>query len=213
MSLQKDIFNTSEGDSWFRRNEAALAARDWSRDPVCVKIKELFGSRKGLRVLEIGCGDGSRLRYLTKSLTCEVTGIDPSAEAISKAMSNGVNAFKATAEYLPFDDAIFDVVIFGFCLYLCDDSDLFSIAKEADRILDKTGWILILDFESRSPIYRPYHHCEGIQSRKMDYKEMFLWHPAYTLASHQKFHHSTLQWTDDPNEWVSLACLRKAIPG
>jgi hypothetical protein len=43
----------------------------------------------------------------------------------------------------------------------------------------------------------------------MDYKSMFLWHPAYTLASHEKLHHGTLAWTDDPDEWVSLACLRK----
>jgi hypothetical protein len=46
-------------------------------------------------------------------------------------------------------------------------------------------------------------------SRKMDYKSMFLWHPAYTLGSHDKFDHRTQQWTDEPDEWISLASLRK----
>lgn len=35
MSRQKDEFLSAEGDAWFMRNETALAARDWSRDPFC----------------------------------------------------------------------------------------------------------------------------------------------------------------------------------
>lgn len=209
MTLQKDIFSETEGDAWFRRNSASLSSRDWSLDPVCVKLKTLVGSTES-KILEIGCGDGSRLAHLTTMLPCEVYGIDPSEEAVAKAKEKGIKAIKSTADILPFDDGIFDVVIFGFCLYLCDDIDLFRIAQEADRVMkDGEGWLLILDFESRAPTYRLYHHLEGIQSRKMDYKSMFLWHPSYTLASLEKFHHETQKWTDDSDHWVSLACLRK----
>ena len=66
-----------------------------------------------------------------------------------------------------------------------------------------------LDFEARAPLFKSHHHLAGIQSRKMDNKSIFLWHPAYTLASHERFHHVTRRWTDLPDEWVSLACLRK----
>lgn len=209
MKSQREIFNESEGDAWFRRNEAALTVRDWAKDPVCIKIIELQNSRNNLKILEIGCGDGGRLSYLSKTLGSEVFGIDPSGESVQKAVKNEVFAFKATADNLPFADLTFDVVIFGFCLYLCDDNDLFRIVSEANRVLKSESWLLILDFESRSPVYRPYHHKQGIKSRKMDFKEMFLWHPSYTLASHQKFHHETMQWTDDIDHWISLACLRK----
>lgn len=208
MSLQKDVFMDTEGDAWFRRNQAALDSRDWSGDPVCRKLGTL-DLEQPARVLEIGCGDGSRLRFLHARYGHEVHGVDPSQEGVSKALGRGVQAIKATADALPFSDKSFDVVIFGFCLYLCDDTDLFRIAYEADRVLADAAWLLILDFEARAPFYKPYHHVPGIQSRKMDYKSMFMWHPAYSLASHEKFHHVTQQWTDDPDEWVSLACLRK----
>jgi len=174
-----------------------------------MKVAEL--SSYPLRLLEIGCADGSRLEYLSKHHGHGVYGVDPSKRAIAKAVQRGVDAQISTADVLPFSDGTFDAVIFGFCLYLCDDRDLFQIAHEADRVLANPGWLLILDFESASPVYTPYHHLPGVQSRKMDYKSMFLWHPGYTLASHEKFHHRTRQWTDESAEWVSLACLRKCL--
>ena len=208
MTVQKERFLESEGDAWYRRNAAALEARDWSTDVVCRRI-ELLAAGQTLRILEIGCGEGSRLRWLADQRGHVVTGVDPSAAAVAKAVERAVPALQSTADRLPFTPRSFDIVIFGFCLYLCDDEDLFSIAAEADRVLANPGWLLILDFESQAPRYRPYHHLAGVVSRKMDNKAMFLWHPGYTLASHEKFHHGTQQWTDDPEEWVSLACLRK----
>jgi ubiquinone/menaquinone biosynthesis C-methylase UbiE len=208
MTLQKEVFVATEGDAWFRRNEAALAALDWSNDAVSRKVQEVADGKR-LRILEIGCGEGSRLAYLASTHGHEVTGLDPSLAAVTKAQSRGVAAMQGTADKLPFDASAFDMVIFGFCLYLCDDADLFRIAAEADRVLAAQAWLLILDFEAPAPSYRPYHHFPGMQSRKMDNKQLFLWHPAYTLASHEKFHHATHRWTDDPAEWVSLACLRK----
>lgn len=208
MTKQKDTFLGGEGDAWFARNEAALSTRDWSQDPVSRKMASLLTAR-GTRVLEVGCGDGSRLEYLRTQHGCEVAGVDPSDQAVASANARGVRALKSTADALAFADASFDVVVFGFCLYLCDDADLFRIAQEADRVLTSPGWLLILDFDAAAPIYRPYHHVAGVYSRKMDYKSLFTWHPAYTVASFEKFDHLNLRWTDDAGEWVSLACLRK----
>lgn len=211
MSKQKETFLGGEGDAWFARNAAALSARDWSRDPVTLKLASVVTGR-GARVLEVGCGEGSRLEYLKNQFGHEVCGIDPSAQAVERTNARGVRALQSTADVLAFPDASFDVVIFGFCLYLCDDQDLFRISQEADRVLADSGWLLILDFDAATPTYRPYHHAAGVHSRKMDYKAMFLWNPAYTLASFDKFDHQTNRWTDDPGEWVSLACLRKRVP-
>jgi ubiquinone/menaquinone biosynthesis C-methylase UbiE len=205
---QKETFLAGEGDAWFARNQSALTVRDWSRDPVSLKLASVLEGR-GARVLEVGCGEGSRLEYLKNQFGHEVSGVDPSEKAVARATSRGVRASQSTADLLAFPDASFDVVIFGFCLYLCDDSDLFRIAQEADRVLASPGWLLILDFDSPTPVYRPYHHAAGILSRKMDYKSMFSWSPAYTVASCDKFDHQTFRWTDDAGEWVSLACLRK----
>lgn len=210
MTRQKDAFIDSEGNAFYDRNKASLDKRDWSLDPVCRKISELRLD-ENCQILEIGCGDGSRLDHIAQGQSYVVHGVEPSANAVAKANERGITAVQATADQLPFGDSKFDVVIFGFCLYLCDDGDLFRIASEADRVLKSSAWVLILDFEARAPTYRPYHHVAGLSARKMDYKSMFLWHPAYTLASHEKFHHGTQQWTDDPDEWVSLACVRKLL--
>jgi SAM-dependent methyltransferase len=207
MSSQRDTFLAGEGDAWFSRNEAALRDRDWSRDPVARKVAELAGGR-GSRILEVGCGDGSRLEWL-RGQGHEVAGLDPSARAVARARERGVTAVQGTADALEFADASFDFVIYGFCLYLCDDADLFRIAQQGDRVLRSPGWLLILDFDAASPLYRPYHHSPGMMSRKMNYQSMFAWHPSYSLAGYEKFDHASLRWTDDPQEWVSLACLRK----
>jgi ubiquinone/menaquinone biosynthesis C-methylase UbiE len=212
LSRQKDTFLSAEGDAWFRRNETALAAYDWSHDPVCRTIESLPRSNEPFRLLEIGCGDGARLQYLAGNEGFKVCGIEPSQLAVTKAQERGIQVTRATADALPFADSSMDIVVFGFCLYLCDDRDLFKIAHEADRVLASVGWLLILDFEARAPTYKAYHHREGILTRKMEYAPMFTWHPAYTVASYEKFHHGTRQWTDDPDEWVSMICLRKRCP-
>lgn len=211
MSLQRDIFKESEDDAWYKRNEQTLTSRDWSQDSICIKLSEILDITENVNILEIGCGNGARLKYLAENHNCTVFGIDPSAEAVFKANVFGISALQATADNLPYSDCMFDIVIFGFCLYLCNDSDLFRIAQEADRVLKSKAWLLILDFDSPSPIYREYHHRQGVRSRKMDCKSLFTWHPAYTIVSQQKFHHETQQWTDNPNHWVNLSCLRKSL--
>jgi hypothetical protein len=35
------------------------------------------------------------------------------------------------------------------------------------------------------------------------------WFSRNTLAAHERSHHVTQRWTDQADEWVSLACLRK----
>lgn len=209
---QRDIFMASEGDAWFRRNREALSSRKLpDSDPLLLQILAMAPEARaaGTRVLEIGCGDGTRLGWLKSHLGFECSGVDPSAEAVASAGSRGVDAHQATADALPFDDASFDVVIFGFCLYLCDRDDLFSVAEEANRVLRNPGWLLIHDFYSPVPVRREYHHRPGIFSYKMDYRSLFAWSPAFTVYSHVVRHHATLEFTDDPNEWVATSVLRK----
>jgi len=99
-------------------------------------------------VLEIGCSNGYRLQKLHKTYSCSCYEIDPSDNAIKDGQKQypTLNLYKGDATKLPFTDKKFDMVIFGFCLYLCDREDLFKIAYEADRVLKKNGHIVIYDF-------------------------------------------------------------------
>jgi ubiquinone/menaquinone biosynthesis C-methylase UbiE len=209
---QKDVFLASEGDAWHLRNSSGARARKLPEgDPLLVELLQLDApaATAGARVLEIGCGEGVRLQWLANQRNCECHGIEPSAAAVERAQTAGVTAVRGTAERLPFADASFDIVMFGFCLYLADRNDLFRIAAEADRVLRSPGWLLIHDFYSRHPSRREYHHRAGLFSHKMDYRTLFDWHPHYTNYSHRVQHHGTGAYTDEQDEWVGVSVLRK----
>lgn len=211
---QRDVFLESEGDAWFERNVGGSAPRNVGEsDPLIVEVLGLSSALAldSASILEIGCGDGVRLAWLQQNRGCHCCGLDPSAQAIEAANARGVTAQRGTAEQLPFADEAFDVVMFGFCLYLCDREDLFRIAQEADRVLKNPGWMLIHDFQSPVPSRRAYHHRAGLYSHKMDYRTLFTWHPAYTSYSHKLRHHSAGGYTDDPDEWVATSVLRKNL--
>ena len=211
---QRDAFLESEGDAWFRRNVTPATPHAAPQtDSLLREILDLPARHcvPGTKVLEIGCGDGARLSWLKENRGFDCCGIDPSAEAVAAAQARGIAASRGTAERLPFEDQAFEIVIFGFCLYLCDREDLFRIASEADRVLRSPGWLLILDFYSPATLKREYHHRRGLFSYKMDYRTLFTWHPAYTSYSHKLRHHSEHGYTDDSTEWVATSVLRKHL--
>ena len=214
---QKDVFLESEADAWFARNRNAISKRDFAvDDSVCQKLFQILETHKDqsndpLRILEVGCGEGARLAWLAESMNADVYGIEPSAQAVDVALNRGVKAQRGTADSLPFDSATFDVVIFGFCLYLCDREDLFQIASEADRVMKSSGWLIIQDFFAQQAVANEYHHRPGIQSYKMDYRQLFSWHPAYTCLSHDIVHHGNQMPTDDKSEWMATSVLRKRL--
>ena len=178
-------------------------------DFLLVEILGLNLPSEGIRVLEIGCGNGTRLSWLKQNCGFECYGLDPSSEAIKVAKRRGIIAHQGTADRLPFDDKSFDMVVLGFCHYLCDREDLFRIACESDRVLKNPGWMLILDFHSPEPFKREYHHYSGLFSHKMDYRKLFMWNLGYTNYTHKVRHHSEGGYTDDPQEWIATSVLRK----
>lgn len=179
---QKSSFLEIEGDRYFERNRSAL--KDWRRqaeqDPL---LRELARLRiRPEAVLEIGCSNGWRLRAMQEAHPeARLCGIDPSRLAVDYGRKNfpGLHLQCGSADDLPFETAGFDLVLFGFCLYLMDRCDLFRIAAEADRVLRDGGVVVTLDFHPDGPTRTQYHHREGVYSYKMDYGRMFLWNPAY----------------------------------
>jgi ubiquinone/menaquinone biosynthesis C-methylase UbiE len=215
MANQKEIFLASEGDAWFSRNKEVVENFDFSaNDEIVTCLREIIersgaSTDRPLRILEIGCGDGSRLAYLSRTWPVTAFGVEPSAQAVGVACGRGVNAIQGTADQLPFTNAMFDIVVFGFCLYLSDREDLFRIAQEADRVLKSDAWLVVHDFYSKSPVRREYHHRSGLHTYKMDYRTLFCWHPSYTCYTHRVLHHVNHEYTDEPQEWVATSVIRK----
>jgi ubiquinone/menaquinone biosynthesis C-methylase UbiE len=202
---QKALFLSGEGDAWFERNKEALAAKDG--DPVVEAVRALPRPR---RLLEIGCSNGWRLNQLQAETGASCSGIDPSIHAIAagRAAFARLDLQVGTAEALPFPDAQFDLLIYGFCLYLCDRRDLMRIAAEGDRVLAEGGHLIIYDFCTDSAYRNAYSHRLGYYCYKMDYATLFTWNPAYRMVSHRLLSHGGTQNMDDR---VGVTVLRKSL--
>lgn len=179
---QSDIFLRSEADRWLERNRDRLGVLD----PVGKVIDAI--DVKPQSVLEVGCSNGWRLDALRDKYGCKILGVDPSLMAAEEGAARNVPIFTGTAAALPIRRDSHDLVIFGFCLYLADPADWFTIAGEADRVLKPGGHLIIHDFAALDDAFaRVYEHCDGVMSYHVDFAEFWLANPLYTMAHRRVF--------------------------
>lgn len=209
MKKQKEIFLSSEGDAWYQRNKQVINQKE--SDCIIDCIEELNLSPKN--ILEIGCSNGYRLNKLNQKYNSYCFGIDPSLEAVKegKLIFDKISLDQGTADSLNFADNKFDLVIIGFCLYLCDRNDLFKIASEVDRVLSDKGFVVILDFEPPFPYKNNYKYIDGVFSYKMDYSSMFIWNPDYFLMYKKILGSGIFSSLHNPDERVVLNVLCKNV--
>jgi SAM-dependent methyltransferase len=171
---QAQFFMDSEGDRWFERNAERLG----QRDPVSAVIFSL--GIKPTNVLEIGCSNGWRLAALRDKYKCGIAGIDPSRKAAQEARKHEIGVWTGTAAAMPARSNNYDLVIYGFCLYLTDPEDWFRIAMEGDRVLKDGGYLIIHDFNNGAQAFaRKYEHADGILSYHVQWSKLWLAHPWY----------------------------------
>lgn len=209
---QKDIFKQTEADQWYLRNRDALLKKldNAQADEIITAISEL--DMKPEKVLEIGCSNGWRLEKIRQDFGSTCFGIEPSEKAVEDARENfpAIQVIAGSAESLPYDRESFDLVIMGFCLYLCDREDLFAIAASVDAVLADHGLVMILDFLPPAPYKNRYTHTEGVYSYKMDYGKMFEWNPAYNLVYRKIFSHEAIEsGIVPPDSRVGVTVLAK----
>jgi ubiquinone/menaquinone biosynthesis C-methylase UbiE len=172
---QSLTFLHGEGEAWMARNAGRY---DENSDPVLEAIDKykLIPDR----VLEVGCADGARLEVMQRMWGCHVEGYDPAYG--SKRGSSRVQVWAGTADRLQYSDEQFDMLIYGWCLYLCDPDDYFKIALEGDRILRDGGHLVVYDFYPDHTFKVPYKHKAGLFSHHFDFSKLWLAHPTYSLC-------------------------------
>lgn len=210
--MQKSVFLGGEGDQYLRRNLMKLNLGSVGED---VRLFARY-IHPGAKVLEIGCANGVKLSQLQGLVPCEGWGIDPSAEAIRRGSMQfpSLHLSVGTADQLEFPDESFDLVIFGFCLYLVDRSLLTRVMAEADRVLRDRGFLGVTDFDAKTACKRPYTHHPGVWSYKLDYGKLFAGLPHFVLAQKIGYHHETSgAFAFDPQERVATWVLAKDHDG
>lgn len=125
--------------------------------PAILEIKKFATGSK--RILDLGCGDGTRLGLLETS--AEKVGVDISDYAINKAVKkySGVEFLKADIEKLPFEKESFDLVFSMFVLEHVQNPE--KVLKEAIRVLKKGGILILAAPNFGSPNRRSPNSKEG----------------------------------------------------
>jgi ubiquinone/menaquinone biosynthesis C-methylase UbiE len=119
---------------------------------LCHYLFQSFGLKKGMKMLEPGCGRGEFLSNF-KELGLEVHGVDISDEADTYAKGFTVKVCDVENDLLPFDDNTFDVLFSkSFIEHLHNPG---KYLEEAFRVLKPGGQLLTLapDWESNYKIY------------------------------------------------------------
>jgi ubiquinone/menaquinone biosynthesis C-methylase UbiE len=197
MGPQVLAFFDGEGEAWLARNKDKLPAPD---DPVLRAIQSL--KLKPAQVLEVGCADGWRLKELSAHYNCRCYGIDPGIEQYK--IDGNVTLHRGSADDIHIcRDGAINLLIYGFCLYLCDPEDYFEIAMAGDRVLANGGYLVVYDFWSPVAYKKPYEHKKGIFTRKMDFAKLWTWHPAYSVQS--------VMMIGEGDECTAVQILRKNL--
>lgn len=125
--------------AWIARVNDGDTTRPLLLDPVML---ERAGDVSGLKVLDVGCGEGRFCRMLA-SRGAEVTGIDPTVALLeqARALDPEGRYLLSGGESLPFEDGSFDLTI---CyLVLIDIPDYRAAISEMARVTRSGGRILI----------------------------------------------------------------------
>ncbi len=110
----------------------------------------------GGRILDVGCGDGGLVRFLTRE-GAEAVGLECSevqlrhAEAAARA--GGESYVFGRGEDLPFEDGGFDAVVFSNSLHHVEPDRMDLALDEAGRVLRAGGLLYVAEPLAEGPLF------------------------------------------------------------
>ncbi len=185
--------NYSRNDWLALHNRAARSYIDseWSREVllgVGRKRKALFSQAVG-NVLDVGCGYGINIPYLTGA--AHITGVDFSPFMLDKARASAlelripVELRQGDAESLAFPDNSFDTVISS--LSTCSFFDPITALQEMRRVCKPEGRILLIEHGRSSLSWLAHYQDRHVQ---------------------EQIEQGGCRWNQEPQQLVTQAGLR-----
>jgi len=114
---------------------------------------KMFPVRKGMKVLDMGCGTGTHLKLYQEN-GCHVFGIDRSEAMIQiarRTLGKEAKLERGDAANTPFPNDCFDLIYSMTVLHEMYEEDRIGVLEEAKRILKSSGRILLIDFHNAPP--------------------------------------------------------------
>lgn len=134
------------------RNRAYAASAQWYDlviEPLVRRLRiaglAFFPPRKGMTVLDIGCGTGMHLS-LYQRVGCKPFGIDLSPAMLSVARRRLNNLTLGNASRMPFADESFDLAAAMLMFHEMDPSFRLPALRDAKRVVKRDGRLLIIDY-------------------------------------------------------------------
>jgi ubiquinone/menaquinone biosynthesis C-methylase UbiE len=161
------------------------------------------------KVLEIGSSTGYLLEGLRANYNCQCYGIDTSKTAISegKKLFKNINHTHGMFENSKLKDSKYDLIIFGFFLFMLPPSKVLNLFSKIDLCLKNRGHIVINDFYNKSNSFKikDYKHEKKLKVYRWDYKKVFLSLPYYKeIDTIKKFH-------IEMKDYVEISLIKKEI--
>lgn len=131
-ALQKQVYQKA----WELEPDYKVAEKRLS------KVRKIFADLNKIKILDVGCGDGTILApFATKH---DLYGVDIAESAVTAAKARGIKAFQHDLEApLPFEPHAFDAVFCGETIEHYPDTDW--LLSEINRVL-KPGGLLALTY-------------------------------------------------------------------
>lgn len=207
--FKNNIWFRKEGDNWFKRNKEYLG----KKQDIVSSVLELY-KIKPKKIVEIGCSNGYRLANLHKKYGAEVTGIEPSREAIEYGKSKWpfIKFKRAMCESFVLRKKV-DLVIINFVFHWIMRENLMQSTARIDEIVKDNGFLVIGDFGTENFIKRDYHHLPGenVFTYKQEYQDIFLSTGLYKEIAKIRFDHDTgeIKWDINYTNMGTVSLLRK----
>jgi SAM-dependent methyltransferase len=123
-----------------------------------IKVVRSIENADGLRVLDLGCGDGNSTRYFRLHFPdCEYTGLDTSELSIDLATERKIEGAEFRhydGEKIPFPDGSFDIVFVACVFHHIDPSAHAEVLTEIRRVLHKGGRLYLFEHNPFNPLTR-----------------------------------------------------------
>lgn len=108
-------------------------------------------ARPGGRLLDVGCGSGSFLRF-ARDLGWDVEGIDPDPSAVQAAKASGLKVRAGDLRQLAFQEESFDAVTMSHVIEHVPDPA--ALLREVRRVLKPGGLVTVVTPNARSLLHR-----------------------------------------------------------